>query len=62
MLSKIKIKPFDRGFIGAAKESDRAPYRQIKRKPSNRSWGKDSFFITPENPADIKKCPKGMKR
>lgn len=62
MLSKIKLKPFDKGFIGRAKSSDRAPYRQIRRKSENRSFGKDSYFITPEKPEDIKKCPKGMKR
>ena len=37
MLSKIKLKPFDKGFIGRAKSSDRAPYRQIRRKSENRS-------------------------
>lgn len=62
MLSKIKLEPFDKGFIGRAKSSDRAPYRQMRRKPENRSFGKDSYFITPEKPEDIEKCPNGMKR
>ena len=62
VLSKIKIKPFNKGFIGEGKNSDRAPYREKKRKSENKSYGKESSFITPDNPADIEKCQKGIKR
>lgn len=62
MLSKIKIGPFDKGFIGAAKNTNRAPYREKMRKAENRSWGKESHFITPEKFSDFQKCNKGIKR
>ena len=61
MLSKIKLNR-GKGFLGAAKETDRAPYRETRRKSECRSFGKESSFITPENPEDIKKCHKGIKR
>lgn len=62
MLPKVKIPKSTGGFLGAAKTSDRAPYRQIRRKPEWYSFGKNSHFITPDNEEDIKKCPKGIKR
>lgn len=46
MLPKIKIPKSTGGFLGAAKASDRAPYRQIERKPEMYSFGKKSHFIT----------------
>lgn len=62
MLPKVKIRPFDRGFIGVAKNTDKAPYREKARKAENRSWGKESNFITPEKREDIERCNKGIKR
>ena len=61
MLSKIKVKP-SKGFLGAARTSVNAPYRQKQRCAELRSFGKESFFITPQNLEDIEKCPRGMKR
>ena len=62
MLSKVKIGPFNKGVIGVARKSNNAPYRHIKRKPENKSFGNESSFITPEYSEDIQKCPRGIKR
>ena len=61
MLPKLEVK-IPKGFLGAAKKSDRAPYREIDRKPEMYSFGKDSLFITPDSEEEKKKCPKGIKR
>lgn len=61
MLSKIKIKS-SKGFLGAAKTTEFAPYRQKRRSAELRSFGEDSLFITPQRAEDIDKCARGMKR
>ena len=61
MLSKIKVKP-SKGFLGAAKTTEYAPYRQKRRSAELRSYGTKSFFITPQSTEEIVKCPRGMKR
>lgn len=61
MLPKIAVKP-PKGFLGAAKKSTKAPYREINRKPQMFAYGKDSYFITPSNDSERSKCPIGIKR
>jgi len=61
MLPKIEVKP-SKGFLGAAKSTDKAPYREIDRKPEMYSYGEDSYFITPNSKEERLKCPKGIKR
>lgn len=62
MLPKIKVGPFNKGFVGTAKSTTKAPYREIERSPEGSSYGKDSFFITPSNPEEKKRYPNGIKR
>lgn len=61
MLTNLEMKP-PKGFLGAAKSSTHAPYREVDRRPELCSHGKDSYFITPEKREDIEKCPRGIKR
>ncbi len=61
MLSKIQVKPA-KGFLGAAKSSTKAPYRQIEREPQMYSFGDKSHFITPKTKEEIEKLPKGIQR
>ena len=61
MLKRIKYE-IPRGFLGAAKKSTKAPYREIERKPEHFPYGKDSFFITPPTEEERNKYKKGIKR
>ena len=42
--------------------SNKAPYREIDRKPEMYSYGERSCFITPKSEEDKAKCPRGIKR
>lgn len=61
MLAKIKLKP-SKGFLGAAKTTNKAPYQEIDRTPDMYPYGKDSYFITPSNKEDRKRYADGIKR
>lgn len=61
MINKIDLKRRS-GFLGNAKSTTQAPYRQIKRVPEMYSFGENSHFITPENQEEIDKLPKGINR
>lgn len=61
MLPKIVVKP-SKGFLGAAKKSTKAPYREIDRKPEMFAYGESSYFITPSSNSERAKCPDGIKR
>lgn len=53
---------YSKGFLGAAKATNKAPYYQMPRTPDMYPRGKDSLFITPESAEERAKCPRGMKR
>lgn len=58
----IKKGPKPKGFIGAAKKTDKAPYREKDRNPNFYPLGEESNFITPKTEEEKAKCPKGIKR
>lgn len=62
MLIREKKKWEDKGFLGAAKKTTKAPYYQCERTPDMYPLGKESNFITPESADERAKSPKGMKR
>ena len=61
MLIRKSVKP-SKGFLGAAKTTTKAPYRQVERTPDMYAYGKDSSFITPESQEARLNSPKGIKR
>lgn len=62
MLIRKKKKFKDKGFIGAAKKTTKAPYYQMERTPDMYPRGKESKFITPETAEEREQSPKGIKR
>lgn len=54
--------PKPKGFLGAAKETTKAPYRQEERTPEMFAYGKVSSFITPFSLEKRMQSPAGIKR
>lgn len=61
MLSRVKVKS-SKGFLGAAKSFNKAPYRQVDRTPDMFLYGENSSFITPKSEKERNKSQRGIKR
>lgn len=51
-----------KGFLGAAKTTNKYPYSQTERSFNMYPLGSESNFIIPESAEKRAKCPRGMKR
>lgn len=51
-----------KGFLGAARTTDKYPYRQIERSADMYPLGSESNFIAPSSPQKRENSPKGIKR
>ena len=58
----IQKKVYNKGFLGAAKRTPKAPYRKVERTPDIFAFGEDSAFITPPSEEARSNSPRGMKR
>ena len=58
----IRKKGYDKGFLGAAKKTTKAPYYQLERTPAMYPLGEESNFIIPKSAEERAKSPKGIKR
>lgn len=55
-------RPKPKGFLGAAKETTKAPYHHEERTPDMFAYGKQSSFITPVSPEKRAQSTAGIKR
>lgn len=62
MLIRKRKKWRDKGFLGAAKKTRKAPYYQCERTPDMYPMGEESKFITPKTAEERAQSPKGIKR
>lgn len=61
MLMRKKCKP-KKGFLGAAKTTDKYPYSQTERSSDMYPLGSESNFIIPESYEKRENSPRGIKR